>query len=159
MTKPKPRDSAAAAGCLVGIAISCYVAALLGLQCVTWLQQGTWVKLPATYLFEPPPFPNTEAEFELEIQESFPDGATQEQRIHEIGRLKSRRAILTFVPSLAFLTPDWFAHPGSWLGLHKLVRGTLDELSVPFVFGAAALGITLLGLKIAEPAPRPDQLT
>ena len=116
MRKPKSRDSAAAAGCLVGIAISCYAAGLLGLQCVTWLQQGTWVKLPATYLFEPPSFFNTEAEFETDIQERFPDGASQEQRIHEMDRLKSLRAILTFVPCLAFLTPDWFAHPRSWLG-------------------------------------------
>jgi hypothetical protein len=53
--------------------------------------------------------------------------------------------ILSLTPSARFWR--WFAHPDSWLGLHRVVKGLLElPLSLWIIVGASALTFYLLNL-------------
>jgi hypothetical protein len=116
---------------LGGVAVMFWAVGVLGYQVFLWLRDGQWTALPARLLFIYRP-----AEWDAAASQ----GAAK---------------LLRMVPSFATSASDaWLRHPQSWLGLHMVVIGVLDAVSVPgaaFVVGLLlAAGGTAIAIRQEE---------
>lgn len=138
--KPTVREQSLFAGFSLAILIIFYALALPCGQGLMYLRYGSWPSLPALYLFERP---DNVASFIAARRAEGADGhrldASEEDLLAEY---KGLRFILSWVPSFTALEPSWLSQPASWVGLHKVVRGTLRLCPlwlVPFGLGVAMI--------------------
>jgi len=107
-----------------------YCLYLFGAQVLEWMRDGIWIRLPATSLFL-----GAESFTEAEWLYIFP--------------MRGDRDLGAF--------SSWLSHPESWLGIHRLVFGTLEFFSTPVVLACIALCIALVSFGIIGKADQPIQ--
>ncbi len=116
---------------LVGAAFMLWGGLGVYLQACLWLQYGVWVALPARYLF----INLTPADAIAAIP--------ADSQVNPSAVYAAFAELRHAVPSLWTADSDaWIrGHPTSWVGLHKLIVGVLDLVSIPFI--AVVIGGTL----------------
>lgn len=97
---------------------------------VLWLKFGVWVALPARYLF----INLTPADALAAIP--------ADSQVNPSDVYAAFAELCHTVPSLGTAHSDaWIrGYPISWVGLHKLIVGALDRVSIPFI--AVVIGLT-----------------
>jgi hypothetical protein len=132
--------------------------ALLYVQVETWLKEGRWIKLPATYLFEPPIVPRTPEDVAFYVANGLPVQPALKKTLTKqadiMAEIRALRSVSSLLPSR--WREPWLSEPKSWLGLHKIVRYFLKDTSIPFLFFCCGLALLLWGFAIEnnlEPVP------
>jgi hypothetical protein len=148
---------------VIGVVMVSSLAAigLLGFQVLFYLHDGFWTPLPAVYLFERPPIPQNQEARKLYVALCVDEARSEARRNQKgeideeavaadsLAHLKSLQSLTAFVPCASV---KWISRPTGWLGLHKIVRGVLDEVSITvFVIGSGLMLLWVGTLFISEP--------
>lgn len=107
-----------------------YCLYLFGAQVLEWMRNGIWIRLPATSLFL-----GAESLTEAEWLHVFP--------------MRGEGDLGVFA--------SWLSYPESWIGIHRLVFGTLEFFSTPVILACTALCTALVSLGIIGKAHQPVQ--
>jgi hypothetical protein len=110
---------------LIGFILILYSIGIFSTQCYLLLNEGTWLSLPATYMVA-----TKECALEYQLQLK-----TKDLNLDEY--LKQQNELFDKIsPHLLVYNGDqdnWFSHPTSMLGLHKIVLWVLNLLSIPVI--------------------------
>ena len=129
-------------------------------QVYQWLKFGAWARLPALYLFEPPPVPNNRAEFESLVEAQFKEHSSKGREIKKSeieSEVRALVGVMQVVPTLTSSPENWLSKPHGWIGLNKLVRGVLTACPVWLFNFLMCCLLGYIALQIVEYRPEPEE--
>jgi hypothetical protein len=134
----------------IGLLLYLYGFGLFCFQAYFWFRSGTWVPLPAiSLLMENPPVDDRAgpAGFTVDQNGNLRYLGEPYERAISHHRYPPFRVFRRFIPYLADPeAEEWLRQPRSWFGLHKMIVGLLNLLSVPVVAIAVGLPLDLKAL-------------